>query len=658
MNGGNEEKTLSGLFKGAFYRIPDYQRGYAWRNDKQNNQLDDFWNDLEDLQENQKHYTGVLTLEKVSQDIKDGWQNTDKEVSNAENVFYVIDGQQRLTTSIILIKVLLDSLEKDNVEWLDDETKLKNTINDYIGNKNRNGVNYYFFGYADDKPSFDFLKAEIFGDDSIGTMSYVGKQTLYTQNLLKAKEFFEEKVSSLENKEKKIEIFKKLTRDFTFNVYYVDKETDVFMAFETMNNRGKPLSKLELLKNRLIYLSVKLKNDDLRVAINECWKIIYSYLGKDKENLLDEDDFLRDHWIMYYGFKDDQEAPTFDKYLLNKRFSIRRLTHKKEKQELEPISPKEIEKYIKSLKECVEHWYYLHNITQSNYPNKIKFLLDKFKRLRYGAFKPLIMSVFVKKENEQDICDLLESIERFIFIMFMILSKRSDTGNSSIYKYTHGHFLGDKTIRQVIQDIDSLLYDNYLYMVDFESAFDSLFDGKKMGYYDWDGIRYFLYEYEIDLKENSKNSETKVFWDKYEQTNNKISIEHILPQTPKDKSWKEVLKGLNTKDKNKLTHALGNLVLLSKSKNSTFQNHSFEIKKNGIDGSFIGFKNGSYAEQEINENATWGIQEIQNRTKKLIDFLFGKRWGIELLVERLIKDGYEERDIEAIKEKLCFKIKG
>ena len=650
-----ELKALEDIFALSkfFLRIPDYQRGYAWRNDKQNNQLDDFWNDLEDLQENQKHYTGVLTLEKVSQDIKDSWQNTDKEASNAENVFYVIDGQQRITTSVILIKVLLDSLEKDEVEWLDDETKLETIKKQYIGDKNKNGTNYYIFGYADDKLSFDFLKAEIFKDDSIGIMSYTGKQTLYTQNLLKAEEFFEEKVSSLENKKKKIEILTKLTRQFKFNVYYVDKETDVFMAFETMNNRGKPLSKLELLKNRLIYLSVKLKNDDLRVAINECWKIIYGYLGKDKENLLDEDDFLRDHWIMYYGFKDDQEAPTYDKYLLNKRFSIRRLTHKKEKQELEHITAKEIEEYIKSLKECVEHWYYLHNIEQSNYSNKIKFLLDRFKRLRYGAFKPLIMSIFVKKENEQDICTLLETIERFIFVMFMILSKRSDTGNSSIYKYTHEHFLAKKTIQQVRQNIDDLLYNDYFYIKAFEKTCDSLFD-KGNGYYDWDGIRYFLYEYELHLKEKTKNTEFKVDWDNF---NKDESIEHILPQTPKDKSWKEVLKGLNAKNnKNKLTHALGNLVLLSKNKNSTLQNHPFEIKKNGIDGSFIGFKNGSYAEQEINENATWGIQEIQNRTEKLIDFLFGKRWGIGLLVERLIKDGYEERGIEEVKEKLCFKV--
>ena len=648
-------KTLDEIFTGnKFLRIPDYQRGYAWRNDKQNNQLDDFWNDLEDLQDGQKHYTGVLTLEKVTPEMKKDWQNNDREAYNAENVFYIIDGQQRLTTSIILIKVLLDDLETNEVKWLDDSTELDTMKTHYIGKKNQHGTNYYFFGYTFDNPSFDFLKAEIFGDKTLATSSYEGKQTLYTQNLLRAKEFFEEKVSKLDNIEQKKEIFKKLTKQFKFNVYEVDKETDVFMAFETMNNRGKPLSKLELLKNRLIYLSVKLENPDLRVAINDCWKSIYEYLGKDKDSLLDEDDFLRDHWIMYYGYKDDKEAPTFDKYLLNKRFSIKRITHKNG--QLEIITPKEIEKYILSLKECVKHWYYLHNIKQSVYSDEVEFLLDKFKRLRYGVFKPLIMAVFAKKENEQDICNLLKVIEQFIFVMFMILSKRSDTGNSSLYDLTHEYFLNKKTIQQIVQDIANVLY-YYFNMPDFERTFDSLFD-KGNGYYDWDGIRYFLYEYELHLKEKTKNTELKVIWDNFNIKKKEESIEHILPQTPKDKSWKEVLKGVNSnKGKNKLTHALGNLVLLANNKNSTLQNKSFDEKKKGVEGSFVGFKNGSYAEQEINEQKTWGIQEIQTRSKKLIDFLLGERWGIGLLVERLIKEEWEERDIEVIKEKLCFKVK-
>ena len=74
-----------------------------------------------------------------------------------------------------------------------------------------------------------------------------------------------------------------------------------------MNNRGKPLSNLELLKNRLIYLSTLLDIDEsirmrLRKDINETWKTIYEYLGKNKNNTMDDDEFLRNHWIMYFKY--------------------------------------------------------------------------------------------------------------------------------------------------------------------------------------------------------------------------------------------------------------------------------------------------------------------------------------------------------------------
>ena len=45
-------------------------------------------------------------------------------------------------------------------------------------------------------------------------------------------------------------------------MYYIDNDFNVFVAFETMNNRGKRLSNLELLKNRLIYLSTIFSDEE------------------------------------------------------------------------------------------------------------------------------------------------------------------------------------------------------------------------------------------------------------------------------------------------------------------------------------------------------------------------------------------------------------
>lgn len=87
-----------------------------------------------------------------------------------------------------------------------------------------------------------------------------------------------------------------------FNIYTVSNDIDVNVAFEGMNNRGKPLSTLELLKNRLIYLSVKIDDDQhermkLRNAVNEAWKSIYHELGRNKQKPLDDDTFLLNHFF-------------------------------------------------------------------------------------------------------------------------------------------------------------------------------------------------------------------------------------------------------------------------------------------------------------------------------------------------------------------------
>lgn len=69
--------------------------------------------------------------------------------------------------------------------------------------------------------------------------------------------------------------------------------------------------------------------------------------------------------------------------------------------------------------------------------------------------------------------------------------------------------------------------------------------------------------------------------DEAKYTYNNISIEHILPQNPKNKStWMEWFP--NAKERVKYTNCLGNLVLLSKSKNSEAQNYDFKEKNKNI----------------------------------------------------------------------------
>ncbi len=93
-----------------------------------------------------------------------------------------------------------------------------------------------------------------------------------------------------------------------FDIKVIAKELDIFVVFETMNNRGKELTNLEKLKNRLIYLSTLMsgvkenEKEQLRNEINTVWKSCYEYLGKDKTNSLPDDIFLRNHFVLYHFF--------------------------------------------------------------------------------------------------------------------------------------------------------------------------------------------------------------------------------------------------------------------------------------------------------------------------------------------------------------------
>lgn len=101
----NQLLTLSKIFTERLFRIPDYQRGYAWTE----KQLKDFWNDIQQLEPNHNHYTGVLTLENVPREIFNKWDDDVWIIDNKSyQPFFVVDGQQRLTTAIILIQSILE----------------------------------------------------------------------------------------------------------------------------------------------------------------------------------------------------------------------------------------------------------------------------------------------------------------------------------------------------------------------------------------------------------------------------------------------------------------------------------------------------------------------------------------------------------------------
>lgn len=634
--------TVSRLFTESLYRIPDYQRGYSW----QIEQLKDFWLDLEQLDGEDMHYTGVLTLEPVSEISWKTWEE-DRWIikSRRYNPYYVVDGQQRLTTIVILLTTIIEASKKDKINFTPVDDIRRKYIYDSIDNETSRS---YIFGYEKDNPSYEFLKKRIFLEAS--SHHSLDEDTIYTKNLIAAKEYFSEQLKNLTHT-KLEDVFTKITQQFVFNAYEISKEIDVFVTFETMNNRGKPLSSLELLKNRLIFLSTKLKameNEgvDLRRAINDAWKTVYHYLGKNESRLLSDDVFLRTYLSFYYPtnlvkMPDMVDESAWDKarrrfshnleefgrFLLNDLFTPKRLA-KHYKDDLPALTRTFLYDFSQLLKLSVETYYKLSTPSQSSFHEDEKIQLERIGRLKGFNPQPLLLAVYSKEKSSKKRSSFLIQYERYSFCQFM--------GVRNIHTQQHGfkdYYVDYVSERKSIEDITTILLNATEEMFRETPLPDLLHDWVKDGhsYYGWRSINYFLYEYEVHLQALSKSKREKISWKEFSAENysgDYETIEHIYPQRARDNYWKERFSSYSTTQKRAIRNSLGNLLALSRPRNSSLGNKSFP-EKCGDHSTKTGYLYGSYSEIEVAQHKEWGIDQVANRGIMLLSFL-EKRWKLNI----------------------------
>lgn len=681
----NELESLKNVFKDRIFKIPDYQRGYAWTT----RQLKDFWEDLVNLPPDRFHYTGLLSLKKVGNNTWTNWNDERWLIEDRGfKPFHVVDGQQRLTTFVIFIQSIFELLKSlpENEDKEDDEIylgsfSLQAIKEEYlvVVRPPQFIIRSYKFGYETDNPSFKYLRHRVFLESDSGTI----QETFYTLNLENAKSFFKENLQYHYDNYglSEIEIlFKKITQNLMFNIYEISDDFDVFVAFETMNNRGKKLSNLELLKNRLIYLTAlydkaELKNDErhaLRENINDAWKEVYFQLGRNKKNPLNDDDFLVAHWIMYFQYT-REKGDDYIRFLLEQKFTPQNIYEKaeiritslqnfeeirddEETDEIEindeeeftvfrsKLSPKEIEDYVNSLKSAAVHWYNTHNpVNNSDITKEESLWIDRLNRIGIIYFRPLVTASFLNEHiNSKERVTLFQAIERFIFITFRLSRAFSSYRNSEFYKAARQLRNGELSISDIIKHLNDrmeyLFYspevsnERYFYYINFKIFIEKKFKNGGAGFYDWNGLRYFLYEYEME-KVRQRGSQ-KIDWKLFVKSEkDKVSIEHIYPQTPTHKCWKEGFKEYKKSQHPYFRGSLGNLLPLSQSINSSLQNDCFEEKKKAKyndrnEKVRQGYSDGSHSEIEVAGHEEWNPDNILVRGKKLLEFM-EKRWNLK-----------------------------
>ncbi|MFP6172814.1 DUF262 domain-containing protein [Helicobacter pylori] len=582
--------NLDGVIEKGVFEIPSYQRGYAW----QKEQLKDFWNDLEHVSKlgDKFHYMHSLTLRELENEFEN-------------SAFEIIDGQQRLATSLILLGLLAKTTQNKDPKY--------SLINlEPI-------LSYKYYGLSE---AFRAIMEEEKDLEAF-------KTSFYAKNLIKAYAFFQEKISDtpVGTLEK---MFDALTKKMLFSVVELnDNRIDPFSSFETINNRGKDLSTLELLKNRLHFVVHKICDEEdlenLQNEINDTYTRIYYDLRQFEDAHLES--FLKHFVAYYYG-----ENSKFKERLLDTAFDAHKKYHSSY-DEYEKIND-----LLLYLSYSSKVWYFLHTLDDEELrieiTPKMRNLLDKMRRLNAlsdNAFLPLLLSLFTiqlvgRSANEQpyttqELEALLEYLERFGFLIYGVAGKNTPKNEwiELAFEAFKAFRYGEENI--AIKDLPTL--EKNFFNRQGNSGLELLEEyihSKKNTekWYQWGkALNYLLYEYEL-----YHNPETTLNFDSSIE-----SIEHILPQKPdqgysaKEKSWAK---------NPHVVHALGNLLLIAKNANSSLSNKPFEEKRKE-------YLKGSYSEKEVAKNASFGVAQIKERSEKLLDFLIARYRIAELVGESAIK---------------------
>ena len=619
--------TLSEIIEGRYFRVPDYQRGYAWGA----RQLGEFWDDILAVAESGgKHYTGAITVKKLL-----GHEGT-----AASQGFEVVDGQQRLTTMAVLLAAI-------NAQ-----------DNPFV--KRSAGAVDYVFAYEPQNIDSNFFCNILSGE--IG----MSPENAHQRNLKEAFKFFDGKIKEADREDFGRKIFDVLMDHLTFDFRIIGADYNVGVVFETMNNRGKPLTLLEKLKNRLMYLVDTLPQEDahdddricLRRKINEAWGRIYQLLASDPEREpLDEDEFVAAHLSVYRASKESVYSKTVAESRLFKMFCIHaerypkseRIDESDEKAmerspREEPISIGKIQDYVEDVAAFAEPWKEINN-DYSSAAGRCRLISAT------QEVKAFLATVRLHVADNVSVESIFLNAERILF-RNTIKSIMDESAFVTLARRLHGKCLDvlKKGERDSItaEDVEKSLHDvlkcgdeekNPIDVKDIVGYFEGRMSRSQQpyGFYGWSGLKYFLF---------TREDGDGLSWNKFDNS----SLEHIMPQSSIDSEscwWHRQVKDftercgygdeklLTNKQKierrqceRKLVNSLGNFVLLTQPENASVSDDPWECYAEvpGKHKTVVGKKNfysdpkrdsSTGARAVARDNDRWNAYRIRERGRKL-----------------------------------------
>ncbi|CAA6677377.1 MULTISPECIES: DUF262 domain-containing protein [unclassified Lentimonas] len=530
----SEKILVKKIFSDMWFRIPDYQRPYIWGKDQVNDLLDDL-NFAQKNKPNQEYFLGSFVYQSKRAGSVVGQQFDENDL---------LDGQQRMTTMLMLFACIRDLADEpkvtasctkaifqegDDIDEIPERTRIVFAIREAV----QDFVNEYI-KKAGGTAQEEELEALIHSSEDPSV-----------PNMVKAIQEIRRYLSDPENSIL-LKDFLMFLRNKVLLIYVSTEDLDdAFRLFMILNDRGVPLRNSDILKSQnLGALECEQDSERLKRRYAELWEKAEGELGDEFDRFLN---YLRTVLV-----KEKARLNLLDEY-------DQKIYNPKEKdKKTGQLKPALLTKG-KATFEMVER-YLKHYGTLINGVN-VTQVGGNFR------FDNLIKIMWVGLPSTDWIPPLLRYFDRFKYNGILEFLTLLDNKFSSDWVSQYTPTARIENMNEVIRVVESCATpEEVLQSACFDVDQDAFVRSIESAVYGRRFTRYLLLK--LDYIYHNESQKLSV---------DRLSVEHILPQTPEDTSqWKQ---DFTDKQREEWTHRLGNLVLITTNKNASQGRKDYANKK-------------------------------------------------------------------------------
>ena len=526
---------------GMFFEIPEFQRPYSW----QTTNIDEFLSDLEEcISKDKNHYFGTVV------EVED----TDSIYSKA-----IIDGQQRVTTSLLMILAIYHMAKINPSLLVNPETTADKIEYQYLINKDLNNSRVKLRTVTTDNKILQHI-FEDRGEES--ELDMRDRQSIVYKVYAKFRDYFIGKQGGLDK------YIDGLSRFEIAVLTLATGDDNPQRVFESINSTGKPLEEGDKIRN----FALMLKNKGLRDHVyGEYWRPIERILTDINQ------DYITDFFRYYLISKKQSNIKLPEVYPQFKKQFERQVGAD---QELEKIDD-----FYSDIKRSLK-FYQLLKLTDTNAIkddpefSKYESIAETIFRMRYirvDLYIPYAMSVLnyhadanLTDEELAEAFQLLESyFSRRIIVNFYVTSV--DRFMASLHKQILEYLMRDSD-DQYIEVLKYILL-NQTGQTQMPNNDDFELAIRTYPFYEQHGnavLCYILSSTEESTKESKPSLHSIV------EDGLQLTIEHVMPQTLTNPEWIEMLGENYERIHGEYLHTLSNLTLTGY--NSDYSNRPYREK--------------------------------------------------------------------------------